>query len=393
MVESCTLRPLVDVKIIICINTAWNLVNFRSGLIQALVRDGYEVLAFAPHDEYAHQLTSLGCRFVPLPMHNGGTHPGRDAILLWRFFWLFRKERPDVYLGYTVKPNVYGSLAAGMLGIPAINNIAGLGAVFIRGGFLVRLVRWLYKTSLKRSSKVFFQNDDDRQLFISGGLVNDTITDLLPGSGIDLTRFAVTALPSLPRANRKFRFLLIARMLRDKGVVEFVEAAKVVKRNYPDVEFALLGFLDVQNPAAISRAEMDSWVAEGSVTYLGVSDDVRAEIATADCIVLPSYREGTPRTLLEAAAMGRPIVTTNAVGCREVVDDGQNGFLCKVRDSADLANKMESMLKLSPQERQEMGRKGRQKMEREFDEAIVIQKYLNAIQALPNHAANRPLDP
>ena len=380
-------------KIIICINTAWNLVNFRSGLIKALVQHGHEVLAVAPFDEYAIQLTGLGCRFVPLPMHNGGTHPGRDAILLWRLFRLFRKERPDVYLGYTVKPNVYGSLAAGMLGIPVINNIAGLGAVFIRGGFLVRLVRWLYKTSLKRSSKVFFQNDDDRQLFISGGLVNETITDLLPGSGIDLTRFAVTSLPSLPPANRKFRFLLIARMLRDKGVVEYVEAAKVVKRKYPDVEFALLGFLDVHNPAAISRAEMDSWVAEGSVIYLGVSDDVRAENATADCIVLPSYREGTPRTLLEAAAMGRPIVTTNAVGCTEVVDYGQNGFLCKVRDSADLANKMESMLKLSPQERQDMGRKGRQKMEREFDEAIVIQKYLNAIQALPNHAANRPLDP
>jgi glycosyltransferase involved in cell wall biosynthesis len=305
---------------------------------------------------------------------------------------LFQAERPDLYLGYTVKPNVYGSLAAGMLGIPVINNIAGLGAIFIRGGLLVRLVRWLYKTSLKRSSKVFFQNNDDRQLFISGGLVNETIADLLPGSGIDLTRFAVTPLPSLPPANRKFRFLLIARMLRDKGVVEFVEAAKVVKGNYPDVEFALLGFLDVQNPAAISKEEVDSWVAEGSVTYLGVSDDVRAEIAAGDCIVLPSYREGTPRTLLEAAAMGRPIITTDAVGCREVVDDGQNGFLCKVRDSADLANKMESMLKLSPQERQEMGRKGREKMEREFDEAIVIQKYLNAIHALPKHAASHPPD-
>jgi glycosyltransferase involved in cell wall biosynthesis len=370
-------------KVVICLNTAWNLLNFRAGLIRAMVAQGHEVVAVAPYDHYAPGLAALGCRFVPLPMDNQGTHPGRDVVLLWRFWRLLRRERPDVFLGYTVKPNVYGSLAAGFLGIPVINNIAGLGAVFIKDGWLVRLVRGLYRVALRRSSKVFFQNDDDRQLFIGGGLVNRHTTELLPGSGIDLVRFSVVVASEPGVAPRPFRFLLIARMLRDKGVVEYVGAAKAIKQNYPDVEFALLGFVDVQNPAAISKAEMDSWVAAGSVRYLGVSDDVRLEIAAADCIVLPSYREGTPRTLLEAAAMGRPIITTDAVGCREVVDDGQNGFLCKVRDASDLAHKMESMLKLSAGERQAMGRKGRQKMEREFDEAFVIQKYLDAIQALP----------
>ena len=178
-------------KVVICINTAWNLVNFRAGLIRALVAAGYDVVTTAPPDAYADRLPALGCRFVPLPMDNQGTHPGRDALLLWRFWRLLRRERPDVYLGYTVKPNVYGSLAARMLGIPVINNIAGLGAVFIKDGWLVRFVRWLYRVALGSSAKVFFQNDDDRQMFIAGGLVRAEATDLLPGSGIDLARFIV----------------------------------------------------------------------------------------------------------------------------------------------------------------------------------------------------------
>lgn len=369
-------------KILISLNTAWNLVNFRAGLIRTLVAQGHEVVAVAPYDSYAPRLTALGCRFVPLPMDNQGTHPGRDALLLWRFVRLFMRERPDVYLGYTVKPNVYGSLAARWLGIPVINNIAGLGAVFIKDGWLVRLVRWLYHMALRRSVKVFFQNDDDRRLFIAGGLVRAEVTDLLPGSGIDLQRFAVVPLGSTDSIERKFRFLLIARMLWDKGVAEYVEAARLIKARWPQAECCLLGFVDVPNPAAISRAQMDDWVVRGYVNYLGVSDDVRIEIAVADCIVLPSYREGTPRTLLEAAAMGRPIITTDAVGCREVVDDGRNGYLCKVRDAVDLAAKMERMLSLTKEQRCEMGLRGRQKMEAEFDEQFVIRKYLEAIAQL-----------
>lgn len=366
-------------KMVICLNTAWNLVNFRAGLIRALVAQGHEVVAVAPDDAYAARLAELGCRFVPLHMDNGGTHPGRDGLLLWRFWRLLRQEKPDVYLGYTVKPNVYGSLAAHWLGIPVINNVAGLGAVFGRGGLLVRLVRGLYQLALGRAAKVFFQNDDDRQLFITGGLVHPEVADLLPGSGVDLTRFSVTPLPSTTGSDGTFRFLLVARMLWDKGVGEFVEAATLIKDRWPQAQCCLLGFLDVDNPGAISRVQMDALVAQG-VIYLGTSDDVRVEIAQADCIVLPSYyREGTPRTLLEAAAMGRPIITTDAVGCREVVDDGRNGFLCEPRNAADLAVKMERMLALSPAQRTEMGLCGRAKMEAEFDEQIVISRYLTAI--------------
>jgi glycosyltransferase involved in cell wall biosynthesis len=366
-------------KVVIAVNTAWNLLNFRSGLIRALVSAGYDVVAVAPDDKYALGLEALGCRFLPLHMDNAGTNPVKDAMLTWRFFRLLAKERPDVYLGYTVKPNVYGSLAAHTLSIPVVNNIAGLGAVFIKGGLLVRLVQFLYRLALGRSAKVFFQNPDDRLLFVQADLVAADITELVPGSGIDLTRF--TPVP-LAGTGDRVRFLLIARMLRDKGVYEYVEAARQLHESWPQAEFCLLGFLDVQNPAAISHSDMDAWVAEGVVRYLGVSDDVRKEIAAADCVVLPSYREGTPRTLLEAAAMGRPIITTDAVGCREVVDDGVNGYLCQVRNAHDLAVKMSKLLSLSVAERTAMGLKGRKKVESEFDEQIVIGKYLAAISSV-----------
>jgi len=377
----------VKPRILIALNTAWNLVNFRAGLIRALVAQGYEVVAVAPDDAYSERLAGLGCRFVALPMDNQGTHPGRDLLLFFRFLKLLHREQPDVFLGYTAKPNIYGSLAASLRGVPVVNNIAGLGAVFIQDGWLVRLVRGLYRVALSRSAKVFFQNNDDRSLFINARMVKAEVSDLLPGSGIDLTRFTSTVdkygLPySARNGGNNFRFILIARMLKDKGVGEYVAAAKIIRARYPQAQCCLLGFVDALNPAAISRAEIDAWVAQGNVLYLGVSDDVRVEIAGADCIVLPSYREGTPRTLLEAAAMGKPIITTDAVGCREVVDDGVNGYLCKVRDAEDLAATMLRMIELSLSERATMGAAGRKKMELQFDENIVIDKYLEVIGVL-----------
>lgn len=368
-------------KAVICANTTWNLVNFRSKLITALIANGHQVVAVAPSDRYAAQLQRLGCDFVDLTMDNQGTHPGRDALLLWRFWKIFRRVEPDVYLGYTAKPNIYGSLAARSLGISVINNIAGLGSAFIRSGWLASLVTGLYRVAIKRSFKVFFQNADDQSLFIRMGLVPPGKCELLPGSGVDLDHFKV-----LPRQNATvdgtFRFVLVARLLRDKGIQEYVDAAKILKPRWPQAEFCLLGFVDAKNPTAISNAEVDKWVKQGYVSYLGVSDDVRVQVGCADCVVLPSYREGTPRSLLEAAAMGRPIITTDAVGCREVVDDGINGYLCKVRDAQDLARKMESMLQLTPEQRSDMGLRGRAKMEAQFDEQIVIRKYLSALSEL-----------
>jgi len=362
-------------KVVIALNTAWNLLNFRAGLIRALVAAGYEVVAVAPPDEYVERLSGLGCRYVPLPMDNQGTHPVRDSLLFFRFLRLLYRERPMAFLGYTVKPNVYGSMAAHILGVPVVNNVAGLGAVFINQSWLTKLVKVLYRLSLSRSERVFFQNSDDKNLFSKEGLVARESTDLVPGSGVNLAKFSPLQLPN----GSPIRFLLIARMLWDKGVGEYVGAARLLKERGIEAECCLLGFLDVENPAAISPAQMEKWVAEEVVHYLGVSDHVEDEIARADCVVLPSYREGTPRTLLEAAAMGRPIVTTDAVGCREVVDDGVNGYLCKPRDAVDLADKMIKVVTLSSGEREAMGKRGRIKVERQYDEQIVIDKYLDVV--------------
>lgn len=366
-------------KLLIATNTAWNLVNFRANLIRSLANAGFEVVAVSPPDRYVDCLRELGCRYVPLPMDNKGTDPYHDLTLFVQFFKLLRAERPDVFLGYTVKPNVYGSIAAHALSIPVINNIAGLGTAFVHDGWLNRVVVVLYRLALSRSRKVFFQNDEDLQMFVANGLVDVSIVDRMPGSGIDLDFFRPVALPG----RAPIRFVLIARLIWDKGVGEFVEAARLLKKQGIAAECCLLGFLDVKNPSAITKSQMDAWVAEGGICYRGVTDNVRDEIAQADCIVLPSYyREGTPRSLLEAAAMARPIITTDSVGCRNVVDDGVSGFLCRPRNAEDLTEKMAMMAAMTPSERAAMGLRGREKVEREFDEKVVIRKYLDAIQAI-----------
>jgi glycosyltransferase involved in cell wall biosynthesis len=374
------MRKEMKRKIVISINTAWNIFNFRAGLVRALVAAGHQVIALAPNDDYADRLKELGCEFVSLPMDNNGTHPGRDLLLLVRYYSALRALRPDVFLGYTVKPNVYGSLAAHALGIPVINNVAGLGTAFIRDNLVTKVVRGLYKMSLKRSHRVFFQNADDRALFIESGLVERASTALVPGSGLNLQDYVPQKDENTE--GRSFRFLLVARMLRDKGIEEYVEAARAVKARHCNVEFQLLGFIDAGNPNGIPEHKVARWEAEGLVTYLGRTDNVRPYLSAADCVVLPSYREGVPRSLLEAAAMARPIIATDVVGCRDAVDDGVTGFLCEVKNSVSLAQKMHAMLSLPMEARAEMGAAGRRKVETEFDEQLVIQKYLGALDSI-----------
>jgi glycosyltransferase involved in cell wall biosynthesis len=366
-------------KILISINTSWNVYNFRSGLVQALVAAGYEVVVAAPEDSHSARLADLGCRYLPLPMDNKGTSPRSDFRLYRDYRRLMRAEKPDCFLGWTIKPNVYGTLAARSLQIAAINNISGLGTAFIRGGWLSRMAKGLYRLALLRSATVFFQNRDDRALFVDQKLVARERTALLPGSGIDLTRFL--PVPMNARPSGDLRFLLIGRVLWDKGLAEFVAAARQVRARHPRIRFQILGFLDAANQTAVPRSEVDRWVAEEGIDYLGTTDDVRPFIADADCVVLPSYREGTPRTLLEAATLGRPLIATDVPGCREVVDNGSNGLLCTVRDGDDLARCMLEMIAASPEERAEMGAFSRAKVEREFDEEIVIARYLAAIEA------------
>jgi glycosyltransferase involved in cell wall biosynthesis len=364
-------------KIAISINCAWNIGNFRAGLVRGLLDAGYEVVAIAPPDTHAQRLIDIGCRFIPIEMESKGVNPIADAGLLSRYISILHRERPNAYLGYTIKPNIWGSLAAQACGIPAINNISGLGTAFIRETWLTAVVRMLYRAALARSHVVFFQNEDDRSLFVRQKLVCARRTGLLPGSGIDLEHFSPMAFEK--PARREFLFLLIARLLYDKGVREYIEAARMLKTRRPEVRCALLGFLDVENRTAVSRREVKDWEREGIIEYLGVADDVRPHIAAADCIVLPSYREGTPRTLLEAAAMGKPIVATDVPGCREVVEHARTGLLCRVRDARDLSEKMRMIADMAPLERQALGTAGRVKMEREFDERLVIKAYFRAL--------------
>lgn len=374
-------------KIVISVNTAWNICNFRAGLVKSFVRQGYEVLVLAHGDEYAPRLAALGCHFKQLHMDQHGTSPSHDLALLVKYRRVLHSVRPLAYLGFTIKPNVYGSIAASGLAIPVINNIGGLGATFLHGAMLTELVKQLYRFSLRRSSRVFFQNRDDRQLFLEAGMARESVSELLPGSGVDLRHFQ--PLPMAAPGPRGVRFLLIARMLKDKGVEEYVAAARIVRRHIPASEFQLLGGVDTGNPNAIRIDQIREWEAQGLVRYLDRADDVRPYLGQADCIVLPSYREGVPHSLLEAAASARPIIATDVVGCKDIVDDNCNGFLCRVKSGADLADKMIRMAKLTPEQRSCMGATGRAKVVREFDENIVINKYLAAIRQI-EEAASMP---
>jgi glycosyltransferase involved in cell wall biosynthesis len=363
--------------VVISINAAWNIVNFRSGLIRGLQRRGFRIVALAPSDSYAVRFAELGVEYVPIEMDKKGVSPAKDMLLFWRYYRALRRIRPSVYLGYTAKPNVYGSLAAHALGIKVINNVSGLGTAFIRQGLLTRIVSTLYRLAFRRSATVFFQNEEDRDLFVVKRLVESAKARLLPGSGIDIDRFT----PPPARSPRPFTFLLIARLLWDKGVLEFVEAARIVRGQLPETRFQLLGFLDVENRTAVPRGDVEAWVKEGLIDYLGVSEDVRGQIAEADCVVLPSYREGLPRTLLEAAAMARPLIASDAPGCRQVVRDGINGYLCAVRDAASLAEAMLRMARAPQDELAQMGSAARSIAESEYDEKIVVARYIEAIDA------------
>lgn len=364
-------------RIVFSTNTSWNIVNFRAGLIHRLQQAGYDVVAIAPMDKASPRLAELGVRHVPIRIDSMGLSPVRDLALLRDYRRALRNERPVAYFGWTIKPNIYGSLAAHSLGIPVINNVSGLGTVFIRRTLLTKLASILYRSAFARSATVFFQNDEDRRLFLAEGLVGQRRTALLPGSGIDLARFAPQ--PGVEGARTPFTFLLVARLLRDKGIVEYVEAARIVRASGRNARFQLLGFLDVVNRSAIARAEVEAWQAEGLIHYLGHADDVRPFLHAADCVVLPSYREGMPRTLLEAAALCKPLIATDVPGCREIARAGQNAILAQVADARSLAEAMLQMIDLPPEDRQALGQRGRQIAEQEFDEKIVADRYLEAL--------------
>jgi glycosyltransferase involved in cell wall biosynthesis len=364
-------------KIAIVLNTSWNIYNFRMNFIRALQAEGHEIHTIAPLDKYTHFLQEAGCIHHGVKMDSRGANPIKDFALIVELGLIYRKLRPDIILHYTIKPNVYGTLAAAIFKIPVINNVCGLGTVFLKKNLTALIAIFLYRLSFRFAHKVFFQNQEDQELFISKRLVSKSSTDLLQGSGIDLNHFK----PGTYSRNKKFTFLLISRLITDKGIMEYVSAVNQLKANGEDFNFQLMGPADPKHSRGIKTEIINNWIKQGNVEYLGTSDDVRPFINAADCIVLPSYREGTPRTLLEAASSAKPIIATDVPGCHQVVEHGVNGYLCKLKDSADLANKMAAMGKLDDDTLIQFGIKGREKMVANYDESLVIHKYVEAIRA------------
>jgi len=363
----------------IVINTSWHIYNFRTGLIKELQKIGYNVVAIAPKDIYSEKLVETDIDYFEIDMNNMGTNPFEDTKLVYDYYKLFKKIKPDVLLLYTIKPNIYGSVAAKMLNIPVISSITGLGTVFLHDNVSSKIAKLLYKIALKIPKKVFFENPYDENVFLDQGFVEREKVVLIPGAGINTDEYIPVETIKFHEQNQP-RFLFIARLVKDKGLIEYIEAIRLLRTQYSNIEFAILGPYYPANPTAITKKEMDEWVKEGIINYLGESDDVKSIISEYDCIVLPSYREGLSRVLLEAASMAKPIVTTNVPGCRDVVEDGVNGFLCEKKDAVDLADKMEQIIQLTNDERIQMGKRGREKIVKEFDEPLVDGKYIDAIQ-------------
>lgn len=350
-------------------------------LIKRLKLEGYEVIILTQFDGYEKLIKLNVDRIEPLFISRKGINPFIDIFTVLDLIRYFIKFKPDILLSFSIKPVIYGSIAAHLTKVKSIVTITGLGTVFISENWLTKIVKILYKLALKNCSIVFFQNKDDRNLFVNQSIARLDLCHLIPGSGIDLKFFSYKR----PPKSSNIVFLLVARMLTDKGVVEFVNAARKIKSNYPKTRFQLLGPLGVENRTAISIAKMKEWQLEGCIEYLGETDDVASYIEKSSCVVLPSYREGTSRVLLEAAAIGRPLIATNVPGCKEVIENGVNGFLCMPRDYVSLSKCIEQMIKLSYDKRKYMGIMGRRKVENEFDKDIVCNLY---IQAIKNCAQN-----
>jgi len=365
----------------IVINTSWHIYNFRAGLIKTLQEMGYKVVAIAPKDVYSQKLIDTEMDYHDIEMNNMGTNIVEDTKLTYSYYKVFKKIKPDLLLLYTIKPNIYGSIAAKMLNIPVISSITGLGTVFLHDNLSSKVAKLLYKVTLKIPGKVFFENPHDKKVFLDQGFVKKEKVVLIPGAGINTNEFMPMAESSSDEETSP-KFLFIARLVRDKGLIEYIDAIKLLRPKYPTIEFAILGPYYPANPTAITEEEMDGWVEEGLVNYLGESDNVKSIISEYDCVVLPSYREGLSRVLLEAASMEKPIVTTNVPGCKDVVEDGVNGFLCEKENAHHLAEKIEQIILLTNYDRIQMGKKGREKVVKEFDEPIVNDKYIAAIQEM-----------
>ena len=368
-------EKLTNYTVILCSNYAWTIYNFRLPLIRKLKELGFKVIVLTQFDGFEKKLNKEVDIVLPLFISRNGVNPIIDTLTIIDLFRKIYQIKPHLVLFFTIKPVIYGSLVSSLLGINSIVTITGLGTSFIKNNWITKVVKFLYKFTLKHCSIIFFQNNSDKRLFEELSLVKKQVCKIIPGSGINLDLFKY----SQPKNDKDLTFLLIARMLWDKGIGEFIGAAKIVKNEYPKTLFKLLGPIGVQNRTAVSNKQIIDWHNSSIIEYLGESTNVSEYIKNSSCVVLPSYREGISRVLLEASAIGRPMIASNVPGCREIVEDEINGFICRVKDINDLAEKIIRMIRLPFQQRIEMGVNARKKMHNEFSIDIVNKIYIENI--------------
>jgi glycosyltransferase involved in cell wall biosynthesis len=361
-------------KITLVANSAWSVYNFRIDLIRHLLQR-FDVLIVAPRDPFVSELEKAGCSYLEIHFNNRSENPLRDYMLYRSLKKIYLAEKPDFIFHYVIKPNIYGSLAASRCAIPSVAVITGLGYTFDKQNLLNRIVSFLYRKSLKKAREVWFLNREDADVFINRKLVAESRIKILAGEGVNTEYFFPQIHKPVARS-KTFRFLMSTRLLKSKGIGIYVEAARILKQKDPDIRFDLIGFFEKNHPDSITEHELRYWQKKGIIQYGGFARDVRPFLRQADCFIFPSfYHEGIPRCLLEAASMEIPIITSRTTGCREVVEDGQNGFLCAVNDVSDLVGKMENMMALTSSQRAEMGKRGRALVMGKFDVRKILVEY------------------
>lgn len=361
-------------KILVLTNSFGGLYCFRKEVIMAILNKGNDVSISAPFDTSSQSFREMGCRIIDTEFNRKGMNPLMDLRQMLLYCKLIQKEKPSVVLSYTIKPNLYGGMACRLCGVPQIANVTGLGSAVENSGWLQWLTVFLYKVGLKKTQTVFFQNQANMRFCLQKKMVKGR-TRLIPGSGVNLQ---FHGLQNYPAEGGPIRFIFIGRILREKGIEEYLAAAMEIKSKYPDTEFHIVGTCEDNYADRIAKLQKD-----GVVIYHGGQPDVRPYIGSAWCTVHPSfYPEGMSNVLLESCAAGRPIITTDRPGCGEIIDDGVNGYLVKPLDGYDVARKIEQFIALPYDKKRQMGLAARRKVEKEFDRTIVVQAYLDEIYSL-----------
>ena len=372
-------------RVLIVINSSWNIINFRSNLIKKIKNDGNEVFAITNKDDYSHKLENLVTESNFVSFKSSSINPFSELKLFFHLYWKIRKIKPDIILTFTVKPNIYASIIGKLLNINTINNVAGLGIAH-SNIFLRNILKLLYKFSLSNSYKCFFQNENDLEYFLNNKIVDDSFASLLPGSGVDIEYFNMNdEKESSKKLKSEFNFLLSSRLLWSKGIHEYVKAARLIKKEFNNVKFWLIGFSNVDNKDSIDSSRIEKWSTNGDIVFKGSTDNIKFFLKDVHSFILPSYYpEGTPKSLLEAASMKLPIITTDTPGCKNVVIDNVTGYLCQPKNHQDLYEKMKKILLLNHEERKLMGEQARQHIIKNYDDNIVNDAYISTIRSSIN---------